>query len=202
MEWPPDLRRFASSANLLATMSKYDARDHSVSEMTSCHCKPKHSIYGDLCRRPKASECVPALEVTHDCILLFGGENHRFVSAGCLAADKAHGVRLLVFAEADRIFGHALYTKDMTRRVLSSVGLARCPLFSRPSATAHFQRLDDECDSVPPSWEQAVSENSLVAFYSCVRLGADFDSEASTTRVLRSAEPGLRRSIRVAYPPG
>src|ERR1700739_4854652 len=30
-------------------------------KLTSCHCKPKHSIYGDLCRRPKASECVPAL---------------------------------------------------------------------------------------------------------------------------------------------
>jgi len=67
-----------------------------------------------------------------------------------------------------------LYTNDMTRRVLSSVGLARSPsFFQGPQPLLHFQRFDAECDSVPPLWEQAVPEYSLVAFYGCVRLGAD-----------------------------
>src|ERR1700687_5070436 len=46
-------------------------------------------------------------------------------------------------------------------------------LFQGPQPLLHFQRFDAKCDSVPPSWEQAVPENSLVAFYGCVRLGAD-----------------------------
>jgi hypothetical protein len=46
-------------------------------------------------------------------------------------------------------------------------------LFQGPQPLLHFQRFDAKCDSVPPSWEQAVSENSLVAFYGCVRLGTD-----------------------------
>jgi hypothetical protein len=46
-------------------------------------------------------------------------------------------------------------------------------LFQGPQPLLHFQRFEAKCDSVPPSWEQAVPENSLVAFYGCVRLGAD-----------------------------
>src|SRR4029077_17932541 len=46
-------------------------------------------------------------------------------------------------------------------------------LFQGPQPLLHFQRFDAKCDSVPPSWEQAVTENSLVALYGCVRLGAD-----------------------------
>jgi len=42
-----------------------------------------------------------------------------------------------------------------------------------PQPLLHFQRFDAKCDSVTPSWDQAVPENSLVAFYDCVRLGAD-----------------------------
>src|ERR1700730_6169547 len=66
-------------------------------KLMSCHCKPKHS---DIRRPVPAAQSggapVRGSEVTPDGIRLFGGENHRFVSAGCLAADKAHGVRLLV----------------------------------------------------------------------------------------------------------
>src|SRR6266436_8091863 len=46
-------------------------------------------------------------------------------------------------------------------------------LFQGPQPLLHFQRFDAKCDSVPPSWQQAVSENSLVASYGCVRLWAD-----------------------------
>src|SRR5438132_12592741 len=46
-------------------------------------------------------------------------------------------------------------------------------LFQGLQPLLHFQRFDAKCDSVSPSWEQAVSENSLVTFYGCVRLGAD-----------------------------
>src|SRR6266436_2157689 len=42
-------------------------------------------------------------------------------------------------------------------------------LFQGPQPLLHFQRFDAKCDSVPPSWQQAVSENSLVAFYGCLR---------------------------------
>src|SRR5207302_8917288 len=45
--------------------------------------------------------------------------------------------------------------------------------FQGPQPLLHFQRFDTKCDSVTPSWEQAVPENSLVAFYGCVRLGED-----------------------------
>jgi len=60
---------------------------------------------------------------------------------------------------------------DATSRVERRIGEISF-LFSRPSATAPFPTVT-KCDSVPPSWEQSVSENSLVAFYGCVRLGAD-----------------------------
>ncbi len=46
-------------------------------------------------------------------------------------------------------------------------------LFQGPQPLLHFQRFDAKCDSVTTSWDQAVPENSLVAFYGCVRLGAD-----------------------------
>src|SRR5258708_34425369 len=46
-------------------------------------------------------------------------------------------------------------------------------LFQGLQPLLHFQRFDGKCDSVPPSWEQAVPENSLVAFYGWGRLGAD-----------------------------
>src|SRR5207253_10161465 len=46
-------------------------------------------------------------------------------------------------------------------------------LSQSPQPLFHLQRFDAKCDSVPPSWEQAVPENSLVTFYGCVRLGAD-----------------------------
>jgi len=43
--------------------------------------------------------------------------------------------------------------------------------FQGPQPLLHFQRFDAKCDSVTPSWDQAVPENSLV--YGCERLGAD-----------------------------
>jgi len=46
-------------------------------------------------------------------------------------------------------------------------------LFQGPQPLLHFQRFDAKCDSVTPSGEQAVPENSLVAFYGCLRLGPD-----------------------------
>src|SRR5579859_1969475 len=53
--------------------------------------------YSETCASGQKRQSAFRLsEVTHNCIRLFGGKNHRFVSAGCLAADEAHGVRLLV----------------------------------------------------------------------------------------------------------
>ena len=67
-----------------------------------------------------------------------------------------------------------LYTKDMTRRVLSSVGLASSSSFFKGlSHCSTSNGFDAKCDSVPPSWQQTVWEDSLVAFYGCVGLWAD-----------------------------
>jgi len=52
-------------------------------------------------------------------------------------------------------------------------------LFQGPQPLLHFQRLDAKCDSVAPSWEQAVSGDSLVAFMVVCALGR-IDSEDST----------------------
>lgn len=46
-------------------------------------------------------------------------------------------------------------------------------LFQGPQPLLHFQRFDANGDSVSPSWEQAVPENSLVTPYGRVGLRAD-----------------------------
>src|SRR6266511_3297550 len=72
-------------------------------------------------------------------------------------------------------------------------------LYQGPQPLLQFQRFDAKCDSVSPSWEQTVSENSLVAFlWLCAPWGG-LIRRLQPTRVLRSAEPSLQRSIRVAH---
>src|SRR6266436_3368800 len=143
-------------------------------KLTSCHCKPKHS---DI-RRP-----VPAAKSVR---VRSGSRRLHTIAYACSGVRIIASYPLVVLQRTKRMgfdswfrgirpyLWPCLYTKDMTRRVLSSVGLARSPsFFKAPQPLLHFQRFDAKCDSVPPSWEQAVSENSLVAFYGCVGLGAD-----------------------------
>src|ERR1700689_3956150 len=97
MEWHRALRRFALRQTYLATRPSTTHVDHSVSEIDVMPFQAQAFGYTETCaggqRRHSAFRFS---EVTHDCIRLFRGENHRFVSTGRLAADKAHGVRLLV----------------------------------------------------------------------------------------------------------
>ena len=91
------LRRFALRQTDLATRPSTTHVDHSVSEIDVMPLQAQAFGYTETCAGGQKRQSAFRLsEVTHDCIRLFGGENHRFVSAGRLAADKAHGVRLLV----------------------------------------------------------------------------------------------------------
>jgi len=151
-----------SSANLLGHTSKYDARGSFRQRNYVMLAAQAFDI-----RRPvpaaKSSECVPALGGYTRLHTPVRGENHRFVSLVVLRGQSAWG-STPGFAELGPYFGHA-YTPDMTRRVFGRVSdwqdvlpffkaLSTAPLpGSMPSAILF------------PSWEQAVSENSLVAFY-------------------------------------
>src|SRR5580658_800987 len=97
MEWHRALCGFALRQTYLATRPSTTYLDHSVSEIDVMPLQSQAFGYTETCAcGQKRQSSFRLSEVTHDCIRLFGGENHRFVSAGCLAADKAHGVRLLV----------------------------------------------------------------------------------------------------------
>src|SRR5438876_7719659 len=65
-------------------------------KLTSCHCKPRHSEM----RRPVASSqkrqsAFRFSQVSDNGICLFGREDHGFIAAGRVAADKPHRVGLL-----------------------------------------------------------------------------------------------------------
>src|ERR1700736_1804327 len=97
MEWHRALRRFALRQTYLATRPRTTNVDHSVSEIDVLPLKAQALRDAQTCAcGQKRQSAFRLSEVTHDCIRLLGGENHRFVSAGRLAADKAHGVRLQV----------------------------------------------------------------------------------------------------------
>src|SRR6201981_1767696 len=105
-------------------------------KLTSCHCKPRHS---DI-RRP-----VPAAKSVR---VRSGSRRLPTIAYACSGVRIIASYPLVVLQRTKRMGFDSwfrgirpylclcLYTKDMTRRVLSSVGLARCPSFSRPSATA------------------------------------------------------------------
>src|SRR5437660_12359614 len=142
-------------------------------KLTSSHCKAKHS---DI-RRP-----VPAAKSVR---VRSGSRRLHTIAYACSGVRIIASYPLVVLQRTKRMgfdswfrgirpyLWPCLYTKDMTRRVLSSVIGKMSFLFQGPQPLLQFQRFDAQCDSVPPSWEHAVSENSLVAFYGCVRLGAD-----------------------------
>jgi len=92
----------------LATSPGTTHVDHSISEIDVLPLQAKAFRYPESCARSQERKSSFRLaEVGHDCICLFGGENHRFVSAGCPAADKIAWDLTPGFAELDRIFGHA-----------------------------------------------------------------------------------------------
>src|SRR5437867_528157 len=88
---------FALRQTNLATRPSMTHVDHSVSEIDVLPLQAQTFRYTKPCASgQKRQSAFRFSEVTHHCIRLFGGENHRFVSAGCFAADEPHGVRLLV----------------------------------------------------------------------------------------------------------
>src|SRR4051812_8212836 len=87
--------RFALRQTYLATRPSTTHVDHCVSKIDILPLQAQTFRYTESCAGGQKHQSTFRLsEVTHDCIRLFGGENHRFVSAGCLAADKAHRIRL------------------------------------------------------------------------------------------------------------
>src|SRR6266576_4332841 len=98
-------------------------------KLTSCHCKPKHS---DI-RSP-----VPAAKSVR---VRSGSRRLHTIAYACSGVRIIASYPLVVWQRTKRIGFDSwfrgsrpyllpcLYTKDMTRRVLSSVGLARCPSF-------------------------------------------------------------------------
>src|SRR6185437_12798958 len=87
-------------------------------------------------------------EVTHDCIRLFGSENHRFVSAGCLAADKTHWIRFLVSRNQTVPLAMLIYQGHYaTGLVERRVGKSSF-FFQGPQPLLYFQRFYAKCDSV------------------------------------------------------
>src|SRR2546426_2626951 len=97
MEWHRALRRFTLRQTYSATRPSATHVDHSIGEIDVMPLQAQAFGYTETCAGGQKRQSAFRLsEVTHDRIRLFGGENHRFVSAGCFAADKAHGVRLLV----------------------------------------------------------------------------------------------------------
>jgi hypothetical protein len=62
---------------------------HSVSEIDILPLQAQAFEYTETCAGGQERQSSFRLaEVGHNCICLFGSENHRFVSAGCLAADN------------------------------------------------------------------------------------------------------------------
>ena len=143
-------------------------------KLMSCHCKPKHS---DI-RRP-----VPAAKSVR---VRSGSWRLHTITYACSGVRIIASYPLVVLQRTKRMGFDSwfrgirpylwpfLYTKDMTATSLVECRIGKMSfLFQGPQPLLHFQWFDAKCDSVPPSWEQAVSENSLVAFYGCVRLGTD-----------------------------
>src|ERR1700726_1739821 len=90
MEWHRALRRFALRQTYLATRPSTTHVDQTVSEIDVMPLQAQAFGYTENCAGGQKRQSAFRLsEVTHDCIRLFGGENHRFVSAGRLAAHKA-----------------------------------------------------------------------------------------------------------------
>src|SRR5580704_8896856 len=129
MEWHWALRRFALRQTYLAIRPSTTHVDHSVAEIESCHCKPKHS---DI-RRP-----VPAAKSVR---VRSGSWRLHTITYAWSGVRIIASYPLVVLQRTKRMGFDSwfrgirpylwpfLYTKDMPRRVLSSVGLARCPSF-------------------------------------------------------------------------
>src|SRR3984893_13695053 len=143
-------------------------------KLTSCHCKPKHSEIRRPCASGQESQSAFRLsQVTQYCVRLCRGENHCFVTAGGLATDKAHRVRLLVSRDEPVSLAMPVHQRhdaahSVERWICKILFLLQSfqPLFN-------FQRPGTKCDSVTPSWEQSVPEDSLVSFNCRVCLWVD-----------------------------
>src|SRR5205807_6414177 len=97
MEWHRPFRRFALRQTYLATRPSTTHVDHSVSEIDVLPLQAQTLRYTKPCASgQKRQSAFRFSEVTHDCIRLFGSENHRFVPAGRLATNEAHRIRFLV----------------------------------------------------------------------------------------------------------
>src|SRR6267143_6777646 len=102
MEWHRALRRFALRQTYLATRPRTTHVDQTVSEIDVMPLQAQAFGYTETCAGGQKRQSAFRLsEVAHDCIRLFGGENHRFVSAGCLANGQSAWGSTPSFAELD-----------------------------------------------------------------------------------------------------
>src|SRR5437879_6387482 len=150
-------------------------------KLTSCHCKPKHS---DM-RSP-----VPAAKSVR---VRSGSRRLHTIAYACSGMRIIASYPLVVLQRTKRMgfdswfrgirpyLWPCLYTKDMTRRVLSSVGLARCPSFFK--ALSHCSTSNGSIQSailLPHRGTRRFRRTHSYPFMVVYSLGR-IDSEHSTT---------------------
>src|SRR2546430_1767619 len=129
MEWHRALRRFALRQTYLAKRPSATHVDHLVSEIDVLPLQAQAFGYTETCAGGQKRESAFRLsEVTDDCIRLLGVRIIASYPLVVLQRTKRMGFDSWLQGIRPYL-GHAYTTKDMTRRVLSSVGLARPPSF-------------------------------------------------------------------------